>query len=132
MAVIRLNRTLNNGPAEVFSALTEQESLRAWFAPHVIVAPVAGTYAAFAFEEEIHFKVQIKELVRYRKIVWAYVEGNLKWDNSKITFKLEETKNGKTLLTFSHSGLTDTGKIEKWTNSWRVFLDKLKEFAEKE
>ena len=132
MAVIRLNRTLNNGPAEVFSALTEQESLTTWFAPHVIVAPVAGTHAAFAFEEEIHFKVQITELVRNHKIVWTYVEGNLKWDNSKITFKLKETKNGKTLLTFSHSGLPDTGKIEKWTNSWRVFLNKLKKFIEKE
>ena len=132
MAVIRINRTINKAPDRVFSALTEQEHLSAWFAPHVIAAPVAGTYAAFAFEGEIHFKVQIKELVRNHKVVWLYVEGNLKWDGSRIKFKVDETNNGKSLLTFSHSGLPDTGNLEKWTNSWRNFLDKLKEFTEKE
>ena len=131
MAVIRLSRTINTCTSDVFTALTDQDYLAGWFAPNVITIPVVGTYAAFAFEEDIHFKVQLEVLEQNRKIVWSYAEGSLNWDGSVITFSLKEKEGGKTLLNFTHSGLQETAKLEKWKQSWSNFLDKLKIFTEK-
>jgi uncharacterized protein YndB with AHSA1/START domain len=132
MAHIRLRRTIPADKSTVFDALTIQEYISGWFAPHVIATPVSGTYAAFAFDEDQYFKVLLSEIVRDEKIVWEYTGGNLEWDHSRIVFRLEETGKGKTLLTFSQSELPDTGKVDKWRNSWSNFLDQLKRFVLKE
>ncbi len=130
MAVIRLSRIIDAHISDVFTALTDQDYLARWFAPNVITIPVTETYAAFAFEEDIHLKVLLKELEQNRKVVWEFAEGNLNWDDSVITFRLKEPEEGKTLLNFSHSGLKETAKLEKWKHSWSNFLDNLKIFTE--
>ena len=131
MASIRLRRTIAADSAAVYDALIRQEKLSVWFAPHVITFPVAGTHAAFAFDEDLYFKVLLKEIVPDRKVVWEYDTGNLPWDHSKITFRMEKTSKEKTVLSFSHSGLKETKKLEKWKISWSSFLDKLKDLTEK-
>ena len=132
MAHIRLHRTIPADNRAVFEALTIQEYISEWFAPHVISTPVSGTSAAFAFDEDLYFKVLLREIVPNEKIVWEYTGGNLNWDHSEIIFRLKETGDGKILLTFNHSRLPDSEKLEKWKNSWSKFLDQLKIFVVKD
>ena len=113
----------------LFAYLTEQQKLTQWFAPQVIAVPVEGTVAAFAFEYQLDFKMEITKLVPGELVAWECIDGYNEWVGSKVTFEIIK-KEGKVMLKFNHSGLAHDDKKEKTTHSWEEYLKKLKKICE--
>jgi uncharacterized protein YndB with AHSA1/START domain len=126
---VSLHIEIDAPAVKVFEALTRQELLSKWFAPQVIAVPVEGTVAAFAFEFDLNFKMEIVALQQNKQLRWICVDGYEAWLDSEIVFKLEE-KALTTSLDFSHSKLINDDKKEKTVKSWNGYLEKLKELCE--
>lgn len=121
--------TIIKAPAQsIFQCITDQNHLQKWFAPQVIIAPVTGTFGAFAFEFDLSFKVRITELDDIGKISWEVVDGIEGWVGSVISFEITNQKN-KSLVIFKHIGISDKDKLQKWESSWKDFLNKLSKYA---
>jgi uncharacterized protein YndB with AHSA1/START domain len=116
-------------PEKLFAFLTEQEKLMQWFAPQVITVPVEGTVAAFAFEYDLDFKMEIIKLVDGERVEWECVDGYGDWLGSKVSFVLKKNAEGS-VLEFEHTGLKNDAKKEKTTQSWGEYLKKLKNICE--
>lgn len=121
-----------NCPANlVFKTLTHQVLLSKWFAPQVIAVPVEGTIAAFAFEFDLNFKMELVQLKKDHLVFWKCVDGYQEWLDSEVVFTLEK-KEETTLLKFKHGNLTDEEKRAKTLNSWHEYLENLKKLCESE
>lgn len=92
-----------------------------------------GDEFSFKAGDGLHYtKQRLIELIPNKKIVWLVTESNLtflsepgEWRDTKIGFDLEE-ENGKTLITFTHTGLTPG--IECYgacSSAWTQYLQKL-------
>ena len=115
----------------VFDALTNQELLSRWFAPQVIAVPIEGTVAAFAFEFDLNFKMELASLRKDELVHWICVDGYKEWLDSELFFKLK-TNESKTILSFEQNNLSNEEKKEKTTLSWAEYLKKLKNLCESE
>jgi len=114
----------------LFSCLTDQMKLSQWFLPQVITTPVEGTVAAFAYEFDLNFKMELIRLEEDKIVHWECVDGYKDWLGSKVMFLIK--KNGDaTTLHFSHTGLTNEDKKDKTIESWRKYLEALKYLCEK-
>lgn len=123
-------KTNINAPASVvFKALTNQELLTRWFAPQVIAIAKERTIAAFAFEFDLNFKVDLVKLTPDKLVQWQCIDGYKEWLDSEICFCLEPDSN-KTKLIFEHKNLINDAKKEKTTSSWNEYLEKLKTLSE--
>ncbi len=109
----------------VFDFLTLQPLLSKWFAPQVIASPKEGTVAAFAFEFDLNFKMEIEKLDGNGYVRWRCVDGYDDWLDSVVEFSFEE-KDGGTLLKFRQSGLKNEDKKNKTLLDWKRFFNKLK------
>ena len=118
--------SVNCSPDELFEYLTDQVKLMQWFAPQVIAIPVEGTVAAFAFEFDLNFKMELVKLEKGKLVEWECVDGYKDWTGSKVRFEITQD-NETSKLVFIHSGLTNEEKKDKTTESWKNYLDKLKE-----
>lgn len=128
MYSIRLETKVNADSTVIYKALTQQDHLQKWFAPQVIIAPVINTFGAFAFEFDLSFRIQIKELAENEKVVWEIIEGIDGWESTLISFSIQKFEN-YSLVIFEHSLLEDQTKKEKWQNSWNDFLIKLSQYC---
>ncbi len=126
---VEISLEISCSPDKLFSFLTDQVKLMQWFAPQVIAAPVQGTVAAFAFEFDLNFKMELVGLEEGNMVAWECVDGYKEWVGSKVRFELEE-KDGRTQLHFLHEGLTNDEKKDKTIESWKRYLQKLKEVCE--
>ncbi|SDF26760.1 SRPBCC family protein [Epilithonimonas hungarica] len=92
-----------------------------------------GDEFSFSAGDDVHFsKQKLIELNPNKELVWLVTDSNLsflqdthEWENTKIKFILEETKNG-TKVTFTHEGLIP--KIECYKNctgAWTQYLANL-------
>ena len=116
-------------PATIFHTLTNQDLLSKWFAPQVIAVPVEGTVAAFAFEFDLNFKMELSTLIPGKLVRWVCVDGYNDWLDTEVIFKLTEQP-GFTKLAFSHNKLKNDDKKEKTGVSWQNYLARLKELCE--
>jgi len=117
--------------ADIFEALTNQDLLSRWFAPQVIAVPVEGTVAAFAFEFDLNFKMELVQLKKDKMVHWKCVDGYKEWLDSEVVFSFEKEKD-VTLLKFEHRNLTNEEKRNKTVNSWHEYLQNLKRVCETE
>jgi len=115
----------------VFEALTSQELLSRWFAPQVIAVPLEGTIAAFAFEFDLNFKMELVSLKKDELVHWICIDGYKEWLDSEVFFRLKTNKS-KTILSFEQNNLNNEGKKEKTALSWAEYLKKLKNLCESE
>ena len=116
---------IESSPGRVFDFLTIQHLLSKWFAPQVIASPKEGTVAAFAFDFDLNFKMELDKLDKSGLVRWRCVDGYKEWLGSVVEFSFNE-KEGGTLLKFKHSGLKNDDKKEKTLSDWIKFLEKLK------
>ncbi len=103
--------------------------LSRWFAPQVIAVAVEGTIAAFAFEFDLNFKMELVRLLEDKLVHWKCVDGYKEWLDSEVVFKLEPCPEGA-LLHFEHTNLINDEKEEKTISSWTGYLKKLKQLCE--
>ncbi len=131
MYSISISLNIEAPAAFVFEALTNQDLLSRWFAPQVIAVPVEGTVAAFAFEFDLNFKMELVQLKKDHLVFWRCVDGYKEWIDSEVAFKLEQEE-GATLLKFKHDNLTNEEKRDKTRKSWNEYLQNLKRVCESE
>jgi len=131
MYTIHYSLTIKSSPQFIFECLTEQQKLAVWFAPQVIAMPIQGTVAAFAFEFDLDFKMEIVTLKENELVEWRCIDGYKEWLGSQVKFLLKETVKGEeVVLEFTHEQLKNEEKKEKTETSWITFLNKLKREAE--
>lgn len=129
MFSVSVELSIQSPSQNVFEALTNQGLLTRWFAPQVIAVPVQGTIAAFAFEFDLNFKMELITLDKPKIVRWRCVDGYKEWLDSEVVFKLEQL-NANTILRFEHGNLANEDKKEKTLVSWKEYLDKLKKLCE--
>jgi len=112
-------------PAVVFRWLTEQELLSRWLAPAVIAFPKKGTYAAFAFGNDVNFKVEIIELIENVEVKWRCVDGNIDWIGAEISFLLKAKDSLSTIIQFKQIYFAEFSNSEMWKNNWQYYLETL-------
>lgn len=93
-----------------------------------------GDEFTFSAGDGAHFSIQkLVEKIPDKKLVWLVTESNLsflenkkEWENTKISFDLEETENG-TNVKFKHNGLTpEIECFENCSSAWTNYLGNLK------
>ncbi len=129
MNSIQLEIKINTLPQIIFNYLTKQDLLQKWFAPQVIFFPKENTTAAFAFEFDLNFKVNIIGICEPKSMEWQVIEGSPEWINSKIKFEISKQKE-ISILHFYHVDLLESDKVYKWKGSWQTFLNQLANLCE--
>jgi uncharacterized protein YndB with AHSA1/START domain len=124
--LIEIDASINS----VYSAITTQESLAAWWTETAVARPVEGTISEFTFNSGAFNKMKVVRLENPKKVMWECVDGAEEWIGTKIMFRLEE-KQGQTILRFMHSEWREASDFFAMCNSiWAHYLTSLKAFCE--
>lgn len=131
---LRIERTYNASPEQVFAALTDPDKVKQWFAPDPSMdVPIAefdlrvgGEYRIVMKGEQV-FSVggSFKEITPPDRLVftWAW-EGDPA--ESIVTYELA-AQDGQTALTLTHEKLSDAESTAKHEHGWNACLDRLPE-----
>lgn len=140
-----------SAPAEkVYTAITSQEGLSAWWTPDTIAKAEVGTTARFAFGPTYFKEMKITELKPPGQVKWICIAGADEWMGTTLSFKLEggdkkalrnghpeagdqlrQNKDNVTLLTLQHDDWKDyTPMYAECSYTWAQFLRSLKLFCE--
>lgn len=101
--------SFDKSPEEVFDAVT---NVRGWWSEGLEGASRnSGDEFTYRFEDLHTCKVKLKKVVPYQQVVWQVLDNRFKftekreWNGTEIVFDISK-KDGKTLLRFTHVGLT--------------------------
>jgi uncharacterized protein YndB with AHSA1/START domain len=97
---------------KVYTAITSQEGLSAWWTPHATAAAELNSIARFPFGDGYFKEMKITKLEPSRKVEWACLKGDDQWVATTISFEL--IAGDKTALIESRSELR--GQIEQLDN----------------
>jgi len=75
--------------SQVYSAITSQEGLSAWWTPDTRAKPERDSVARFAFGPEYFKEMRIVELTPSRQVKWVCMTGADEWIGTTISFELE-------------------------------------------
>jgi uncharacterized protein YndB with AHSA1/START domain len=122
---------LIDAPASViFKALTDENELVQWMPKRAKMdARVGGEYEFNFYRASDHSetiaKGKIVELVPNRRVVYTFASsmGGLGPNPSLLTWTIEESSGGKTLVTLVHSGIPE--KSFNLFVGWGFYLDQL-------
>ncbi len=139
-------------PEKVFSALTTQEGLSAWWTPDAKAKPERGSVARFPFGSEYFKEMKIAELEPSKQVKWTCIKGADEWIGTALSFELqpgdgqalansrpeardqiEQQRNGgkETLLIFHHDGWEQYSPMfAECSYTWGQFLRSLKLLCE--
>ena len=90
---------------KIYSAITSQEGLSAWWTPGAKAKPELNSIARFGFGPEYFKEMKITELKPSRQVKWNCIAGAEEWIGTTLSFKLQPGDKG-TLLN-SHPELED-------------------------
>ena len=144
---------LIGAPAEkIYSAITTQEGLSAWWTPDTNAKPERDSVARFAFGPSYFKEMKITELKPSRQVKWICIEGAEEWIGTSISFELypgdkeallnshpeakdqiqQQKKSDKgTLLIFHHDDWKEyTPMFAECNYTWGQFLKSLKLLCE--
>lgn len=130
MTEIKLAQEIKAAPSVVFPYLVNQELLAKWLTPAVIAFPKKGTFAAFAFGNNVNFKVEITEMLENKALTWKCIDGNVDWVGSEISFVLNEKNGSTTIVEFSQKIQENSITTDKWKNNWQFYLSTLGEVVQ--
>ena len=81
---------LIGAPAEtIYSAITSQEGLSAWWTPDTIAKPERDSIARFAFGPNYFKEMKITDIEPSKQVKWMCVSGADEWVGTVISFKLQ-------------------------------------------
>jgi uncharacterized protein YndB with AHSA1/START domain len=144
---------LIGSPAEkIYSAITSQEGLSAWWTPGAKAKPQRNSVVRFAFGPDYFKEMKITELEPAKQVKWTCVTGADEWIGTNIVFKLqpgdkepllrahpemedqiqqERSVNKGTLSIFHHDGWKEyTPMFAECNYTWGRFLRSLKLLCE--
>ena len=115
---------------DFYQALTTIEGLSSWWTPDTIGNPEVGDSLYFSFAHYAMFEFQVALLNPGKLVSWKFLNGNPNWDNTYVTFIIEENEEG-TKIEFVHDGFQEV--YDNYDNvklSWQDYLASLKEYCE--
>jgi uncharacterized protein YndB with AHSA1/START domain len=126
---------INAEPQKVYEAITEQKGLEGWWTADCTVKPQEGSRNTFRFGET-YTVMEVENLIPSQKVQWKCVDHNHiddtltkpdEWVNTRITFDLQDGKNGGTDLSFTHEGLNESLQCydichERWGHFLKISL----------
>ena len=147
------HQLLIGAPAEkIYSAITSQEGLSAWWTPNTKAKPELNSVARFTFGEGYFKEMKISELIPSTHVTWICIAGADEWIGTTISFQLQpgnkatllsshpeakdqiqqQRKNDiGTLLTLHHDDWKDyTPMFAECNYTWGQFLRSLKLWCE--
>lgn len=122
MADIQHRLVIEASPEDVYSALTEQDKLSAWWT-RVETNGKQGSIARFFFgpSGEHRVDMEIIELDRYKKVSWKCVAGP--WVDTEVFEYLLSPDERGTALKFSNKGWAEQSEFFMHCNAkWGFFL----------
>jgi uncharacterized protein YndB with AHSA1/START domain len=145
---------LIGAPAAVlYTALTSQQGLSAWWTPGTEATPVVNSIARFPFGSGYFKRMKIVSLQPDNFVQWECIEGAEEWIGTIISFKLQagdketllklhpelsdqisqlKNSNHGTVLVFHHDNWRkQTAMFAECNYTWGQFLRSLKDLCEK-
>lgn len=121
MTEIKHRIEIRSTPAKVFSALTQQKGLGAWWTPQVTTDGALGSTARFRFGDGAHGPdMEIRELVDDRRVAWHCVDGP--WKGHDFGFDIRP-EDDRSVLLFEHAGWDEASEFYMHCNAkWGFFL----------
>lgn len=119
-------------PHKVFEAITTQQGLQRWWAPHVSAEPIVGSMVQANFRNgQFIIKMEVTALDAGRYIEWAPREAIAPWNGSRVTWKLSSIAQG-TLVSFGHHGVVSASAdgTLPGADAWAFYLTGLKAYLE--
>lgn len=115
---------------EVYKALTTIDGLTHWWTMDTIGSVALGDSIYFTFGSYATFEFQVALLDPGKLVSWKFLSGNQDWDNTHVTFVLEENE-GITHLGFVHEGFSNENNNLGAVNfTWAGYLMSLREYCE--
>ena len=137
---------------KIYTAITTQQGLSAWWTPDTKAAAGVDSIARFTFGQGYFKEMRITKLKPFEEIEWLCITGADEWIETTISFKLQEgdkkdllvihpemgdqirqQKIGDhvTLVVFQHDGWKDyTPMFAECNYTWGRFLRSLKSLCE--
>jgi len=136
---------------KVYSAITTQEGLSAWWTPDATAIPERDSIARFPFGPEYFKEMKITELNPFHLVRWTCIKGADEWIGTHLSFELQpgdkpsllklhpelgdqirqQRNNDGTLLIFHHNNWKGyTRMFAECSYTWGRFLGSLKLFCE--
>lgn len=120
-------------PPVIWKALTEQESLRGWFAEEATVdLQIGGKYLSGWKDKQGNAAgpTEIVELAENRKLVYGWNFPGEGKSGDEVTWEL--TRIGeKTRVNLKHSGFDPERNNKDYAQGWHAYILKLKDFCER-
>ncbi len=113
----------------VYRALSTIEGLSGWWTETTQDDPKVGGIIQFRFDAG-GINMRVRELERYRRVVWEVAEGPREWQGTTVSFDLQQ-KEGWTMVYFKHEGWTEAAEfMHHCSTKWAIFLLSLKSMME--
>jgi len=118
MPNIRHQLLIGSTAEKIYTAITSQQGLAAWWTPGAKAKPEADTIAHFPFGPDYFKEMKITELKPFELVKWTCIKGAAEWIDTNLSFKLEPYDQ-KTLLQ-SHPEMK--GQLEQQKDNRAILL----------
>jgi hypothetical protein len=130
MPSIHFRKNVGASPDIVFGALATQEGLAGNWTDQLEVPETVGGTARFGFGPgwDMELDVRIDALEPGRLVKWTPTGGFPGWIGTTITWELEPSEDGGTVVHFTHSGWPDAaaeGEMASCGFTWAMIIDRL-------
>jgi uncharacterized protein YndB with AHSA1/START domain len=135
----QMKLTLPVSTEKVYNAVATENGVRNWWTNFADVGNEVGSIAEFRFPRAgFYVKAEIQSLVPNQLVEWKVIDSmhpeasgfqNLRdWEGTIIQFKLEQVSKEKTILHFTHIGLTkELECYQVCENGWSSYLASLRQ-----
>lgn len=115
----------------IFQAIATAEGLKGWYTPHVEGEVGEGQVAVFRFTGREPFHWRFAELTPDSRARWECVEGPGAAAGTRVTFRLFDAGDGRTVVECDHEGWPDSHEALSTCNTfWGILMGHLRNYAE--
>jgi uncharacterized protein YndB with AHSA1/START domain len=130
MPSIHFRTTVDAPAGDVYAALATQDGLGGNWTDQLDVPEETGGIAKFGFGPDWAktLDLRIEALEPDRLVEWTPVGGFPGWIGTAITWRLEPTDDGATIVHFTHGGWPDEaadGEMAMCAYTWAMIIDRL-------
>ena len=126
-------------PARVYKAIIDPEQLTQWFPDIASLEPKIGGKVSFRFlqskadnliDKDYTMEGKVVELEENKKLVYTWKHPDIPdFPQTRVSWVLEETLEGMTKVTITHTGFSDESTMKSYNEGWSWFSGRLSIFA---
>lgn len=119
-------------PERLYDAITSAVGLKSWWTRDSASDPRPGGRARFGFHSRSTvFDMRYESVEPAERVVWHCDDGPDEWTSTRVTFDLEPTEEGGTVVRFAHRDWRTTeGTYPDCNTVWGYLMHSLKEYCE--